>query len=96
MKIRTKKCSYEKVMAKKRPKHRNPWKPLFLLQILVRILMRACVIYISDMPDETVAAMHMIPAHSIGEAMEKAKEILGKENPTVTAIPEGISVVVRK
>jgi len=65
-------------------------------QILVRILMRAHVIYISDMPDETVSAMHMIPAHSIGEAMEKAKEILGKENPTVTAIPDGISVVVRK
>ena len=38
MKIRTKKCSYEKVMAKKRPIHRQPWKPLFLLQIVVRIL----------------------------------------------------------
>ena len=65
-------------------------------QILVRILLHASVIYVSHMPDETVAAMHMIPAHSIGEAMEKAKSILGKENPTVTAIPDGISVVVRK
>ena len=38
MKIRTKKCSYEKVMAKKRPVHRDPWRPLFLLQIVVRLL----------------------------------------------------------
>ena len=38
MKIRTKKSTYEKVMAKKAPKHRKPWKPLFLLQIVIRIL----------------------------------------------------------
>ena len=38
MKIKTKKLSYEKVMALPRPKHRNPLKPLFLLQLVVRVL----------------------------------------------------------
>ena len=40
--------------------------------------------------------MHMIPAHSIGEAIKKAKEILSKEDVTITAIPDGVSVVVQK
>ncbi len=65
-------------------------------QILARILLKVSVVYVSNMPDEMVKKMHMIPAHSIGEAMEKAKALLGKEDPTVTAIPDGISVVVRK
>lgn len=38
MKIKTKHLPYEKVMALPRPKHRNPLKPLFLLQLVVRIL----------------------------------------------------------
>ena len=65
-------------------------------QILLRILMRAKVIYISEMQDDMVEKMHMIPAHSIDEAIKKAKELLGKENATITAIPDGISVVVHK
>ena len=64
-------------------------------QILVRILMRANVIYVSEMPDEQVKKMHMIPAHSIEEALAKAKELLGKENVSITAIPDGIAVMVR-
>ena len=65
-------------------------------QILARILLRANVIYISAMSDEEVRAMHMIPAHSIDEAMKKAKEILGKEDVKAAVIPDGISVMVRK
>ncbi len=38
MKIKTKHLSYEKVMALPRPMHRNPLKPLFLLQLVVRVL----------------------------------------------------------
>ncbi len=38
MKIKTKRLPYEKVMALPRSKHRNPLKPLFLLQIVVRVL----------------------------------------------------------
>ena len=38
MKIKTKRLPYEKVMALPRAKHRNPLKPLFLLQLVVRVL----------------------------------------------------------
>ena len=38
MKIKTKRLPYEKVMALPRNRHRNPLKPLFLLQLVVRIL----------------------------------------------------------
>lgn len=38
----------------------------------------------------------MIPAHSIDEAIVKAMEILGKEKLKITAIPDGVSVMVTK
>ena len=38
MKIKTKQLSYEQVMALPRPKHRNPLKPMFLLQLIIRLL----------------------------------------------------------
>ena len=38
MKTFVKKSTYEKVVAMERTKHRNPLRPLFLLQILIRIL----------------------------------------------------------
>mgnify|MGYP003558810033 CR=1 FL=1 len=38
MKIKTKQRTYEQVMALPRPSHRKPLKPLFLLQVVVRIL----------------------------------------------------------
>ena len=38
MKIPVKQRSYDQVMAMKRPEHRKPLRPLFLLQIVVRIL----------------------------------------------------------
>lgn len=64
-------------------------------QILVRILLHSRVIYVSQMPDETVKAMHMIPAHSIDEAIKKAKELLNKENIKIAVIPDGVSVIVK-
>lgn len=65
-------------------------------QILLRILMHASVIYISEIPDDLVRRMHMIPAHSIAEAIECAKRLLGKEDIRITAIPDGVSVMVAK
>lgn len=65
-------------------------------QILLRILTRATVIYVSEMPDETVQKMHMRPAHSIQEALVLAKKLLGKEAVSITAIPDGIGVVVKQ
>ena len=64
-------------------------------QIMLRILMRASVIYISEMDDDAVRSMHMTPTHSLEDAMKLAKKILGKESVTVTAIPDGVSVIVR-
>ncbi len=64
-------------------------------QILLRILGRASVIYVSEMPDDVVKKMHMIPAHSLGEAIEKAKQIVG-DSARIAAIPDGVSVMVVK
>lgn len=66
----------------------------WMTQIMIRILQRARVIYISNMPDEIVEQMHMIPAHSISDAISKAKSLLENDNATITAIPDGISVIV--
>lgn len=63
-------------------------------QIFARVMLKATVIYISDADDEVVRDLHMVPAHSIEEAMEKAEAILGKKDATITAIPDGVSVMV--
>ncbi len=63
-------------------------------QILLRILSRARVIFVSEAPDEMIEKMHMTPAHSLEEAMAKAKSLLGTQKPSVTAIPDGVSVMV--
>ena len=66
-------------------------------QIFARVLMRATVIYVSDADDETVRELHMVPAYSLDEAIKKADEILlekGIKTGTVTAIPDGVSVIV--
>ncbi len=68
----------------------DQWQP----QILLRILKKATVIYVSNMPDDTVKAMHTIPSKSIDEAIMKAKNILNQNKVKITAIPEGVSVIV--
>lgn len=64
-------------------------------QILLRILMHARVIYVSEMDDALIEKMHMIPAHSLNEAILKAKDILKNDNAKIVAIPDGISVMVK-
>lgn len=63
-------------------------------QILLRVLKHANVIYISEMQDEIIEQMHMIPAHSIKEALGKAKHILKKDELSIVAIPDGVAVIV--
>lgn len=65
-------------------------------QILLRILMSATVIYVSEMPDDLVKEMHMIPAKSLDDAIKCAKEILKKDDIKIVAIPDGVSVIVEK
>ncbi len=90
--------SNEKLMAQFRatPKEKtipDQWQS----QIFVRLLERADVIYISDAEDEVVKNLHMIPAHSMDEAIAKADEILaakGKKDAKITVIPDGVAVIV--
>ena len=63
-------------------------------QILIRVLQRASIIYVSDAPDEMVRALHMTPAHSAQEALRLAEARLGKPNPSITVIPDGVAVIV--
>lgn len=63
-------------------------------QIFLRILNRATVVYVSDAPHDMVRDMHMIPADTLDEAMKIAKEIVSTPAPTVTAIPDGVAVMV--
>ena len=84
-----------KTMAMFLARSRNETEPdQWEAQILLRILMKATVIYVSNLDDKTVKDMHMIPAKSIDEAVKLAKQIVGKTNAKITAIPDGISVVV--
>lgn len=64
-------------------------------QIFIRVLQKAKVIYISEADPKTVEALHMIPVASLEDAVEKAKQLSGKENPTITAIPDGVAVMVK-
>lgn len=51
--------------------------------------------YVPECDDkELVSKLHMTPASSLDEAVTIAKKMIGKENPTITAIPDGVSVVV--
>ncbi len=66
-------------------------------QIFARVLKKATVIFVSDMDDETVRDLHMIPAGSPSEALGIADGILlgkGIKKGSVLAIPDGVSVIV--
>ena len=63
-------------------------------QILARILLKARVVFVSDCDDQIVRDMHMIPAHGADEAMAKARELVGRDDYTVTVVPDGVSVIV--
>ena len=64
-------------------------------QVFLRVLKKATVIFLSEMDDATIREMHMLPAKTMEEALQKAKAILNKEDPKIVAIPDGISVIVK-
>ncbi|MDR3115173.1 MAG: nickel-dependent lactate racemase [Treponema sp.] len=64
-------------------------------QILARVLQHARVIYVSDAPDEMIREFQMTPAHSLEEAVKKAEDLLKNPQATITAIPDGIAVMVK-
>jgi len=65
-------------------------------QIFARVLLKATVIFVSSCDDQLVEDLHMIPAHSLEEAMEKAKTIVAKDDYSVTVIPDGVAVIVKE
>ena len=67
----------------------------WMTQILSRILMRASVVYVSSAPEEMVRGFHLIPAKTLSEALSISEEILGSDKASITAIPDGVSVMVK-
>ena len=65
-------------------------------QIFARLLLKATVVFVSSCDDQLVEDLHMVPAHSMEEALEKAKAIVKKNDYKVTVIPDGVSVIVRE
>ncbi len=65
-------------------------------QIFARLLLKATVIYVSSCDDQLVEDLHMIPAKNMEDALEKAKKIVGKEDYSITVIPDGVSVIVKE
>ncbi len=65
-------------------------------QIFARVLLKAKVILVSSCDDEMVKDLHLIPAHSIDEALEIAKNIVQNEDYKVTIIPDGVAVIVKE
>ena len=63
-------------------------------QIFARVLKHAKVVYVSEAPDEMVQNLHMIQAKTLEEALAKAENILKKTSATITAIPDGVAVMV--
>lgn len=60
-------------------------------QIFARILCRNTVILISEAEESMVRALHMLPAHSLEEALRLADSVLGHSHGTITVVPEGMS-----
>lgn len=63
-------------------------------QIFVRVLQHARVVYVSDAPDQMVRDLHMTPAKNVEEAIEIAESMLNNTNAKITAIPDGVAVMV--
>jgi len=62
-------------------------------QILIRIMQRARIFYLSDAPDDVVRALHMTPIHSVAEGLALASAHLANPAPSVTVIPDGVGLM---
>ncbi|SCY97067.1 nickel-dependent lactate racemase [Alkaliphilus peptidifermentans] len=65
-------------------------------QILARILIKHKVILVTDECDpKLVTDMHMLHAYTLDEALKMAYEMKGKD-ASITVIPDGVAVIVKK
>ncbi|MGI6298871.1 MAG: hypothetical protein ACOX1T_06800 [Saccharofermentanales bacterium] len=58
------------------------------------MLQKATVVYVSEAPDEIVRGLHMTPSPQPGEALAIAEDIVGSKEASITAIPDGVAVMV--
>lgn len=58
--------------------------------------MHARVLYVSETEDRLIEKMHVIPAHSIDEALQRARKLVGMDTISILAIPDGVSVIVEE
>ena len=63
-------------------------------QIFCQILLDHTVILVSDAPREMVESLHLIYSNSLSDAFCQAIEILHKPEPSITLIPDGVSVIL--
>ena len=63
-------------------------------QIMIRILQKARIVYISDAPEDLVRSLHMIPAKDLPQALALAEALLQNPDAKVTVIPDGLGVIV--
>lgn len=63
-------------------------------QIFARVLLRSTVIMVTEAPEQMVEDLHMRRASSLEEALAMADAVLGHIRGTITAIPDGIGVIV--
>lgn len=63
-------------------------------QIFARVLLWSTVIMVTEAPREMVEDLHMRWAPSLEEALRMADAILGHDKGAITAIPDGIGVIV--
>ena len=66
------------------------------IQIQIRALQKASIVYVSDADYQTVRDMQMIPAKSVEEAIEKADLLIGHNNGRINIIPDAVSVIYRQ
>ena len=62
-------------------------------QIFCRILLNYHVILVSDAPKSIVEHLHLTYATGIDEAIVLAKAMIQTERPSITVIPDGLSVM---
>ena len=63
-------------------------------QVLLRILLKHKVIMVSSVAPSLIEHFGMIPAPSLEAALKIAGELLGKDDASVTVIPDGVSIIV--
>ncbi len=64
-------------------------------QIQIRALQKASILYVSGADEKIVREMHMIPAKTAAEALERADRLLGRPDGSILVLPDAVSVIFK-